>query len=617
MVKYEFSYNDTEGVLHECTISDEDYIYAPFGISGNVLLSYATVDDPLESIRGSGLTINLDASTSRDFSDLYSEGDKSFKVQYKRDSVILFNGWLSSEGIYEDWVSDKWVISLECVDGLGFLPDLAYVDSSGLQYAGKQSLLEIIANCLDRTGVSQNINTNIDIYYTGLSTSLDVLDNVYYNADRFVKDDNNTIMSCDEVLRDVLRPFGASITSFNGEWYVYKLNQLALDDTLTFFRYDNTGIALSPTTKTDDLGFSLGSQIDGYYPHHANGNQSISNKKSIGAYRISYKYGLVKSLLENILLEHNGVTISDWTVNSTTNITLDASGFGVDFDFVGTPPVKNLTSDLVNLVADDLITFTLRYKTISLTKNTTILWWGQFNYKIILTGGSTYYYNPFAVPANWTLTDTTCFGYGGELNTLKTITTELPALPISGDLTIEIWSATKTNDEVGEFLLQEVSLSPTDDSDNGIIGEFHTLERGSKPSANIKETEVVNNGDNPSDVYYGTIYKADETTPTDTWFRKGKTEAIPILKMMGEETLRLNAQTSRVFSGDVYGYIPFLTLIEIINIDNNFSVVEYSYDTYSNITTVKVRQIFGDELADIDYEMTYDYGKTVKPTIKG
>lgn len=618
-VLYEFDYYDSEGVLNYCSISDATFAGSATTINGYITYNLSDVDSVDESIRGGGLTLSLEASTSQTFSDLYSEVEKTFEVQYKRDGVTKFNGWLISDGIFEDFVSDKWTIDIDVTDGLSFLKDLAYVNSSGFTFTGKQSQLEIIVNCLNRTGIEQNINTNIDIYYTGLSTSLDILDNVYYNTDRFVKDDGNTIMDCEEVLRDVLEPYNAQIVSFNGEWWIYKLNQLIAYDTPTFFRYDKDGAALSPTTATEDFSFDLGSQIDSYYPHHVNSNQVISYKKSIGAYRISYKYGLDLSLLENIYLAHDTVTIANWTINSATNLTLNASGLGVDLVFDATASVKNLTSDTIAVLANDLITVGMKYKTTALTKNTTLLFWGQFNYKIILTGGSTYYYNPFAYPSAWTLTDTTGFGFGGELNSLTELSFDLPLAPIAGNITIEIYTPSRTNDETGTFLLQEVSVSPTGETtaDGTKQGEFHTFERNTNPSTNVKDVKTVNIGDQPSDVYYGTIYKTDTTTPTETWFRKGVTEAKAILELMGLETLTLSQSTAREFSGDVYGFLEPLTIITIINLTGLFTPLSITYNSITNITNIKLRQIYNTTLADVDYTLTYDYGNTVKPTIKG
>ncbi len=621
MKQYKLQYTDLNGVNNICTITEANGVGAleTTNIKGSVIYSLAEVDDVEESIRGGGLTLILEASIDQDLNDLYKEVDRYWQVKYSRDSEVILNGWLISDGIYRDLVSQNWMLNVEVTDGLSFLKDLAYVDEDGLQYIGKQSQLEIIVNCLKRTGIKQNINTSINTRYTGLSDTLDVLDNVFYNTDRFVKDDGNTIMDCDRVLRDVLELYNAQIISFKGEWYIFKISELLNDTDVVFYRYDKDGVALSPTTQEVDFTFSLGSFGDSYYPCHVNENQSINYSRGVGAYRINYKYGLDLSLLENIYLAHSGGTISEWTINSSTNLTLNASGFGVDLDFDATASVKNLTSNTIAVLVDDLINCNIKFKTTSLTKNTNILWWGQFNYKIILTGGSTYYYNPFVVPAEWTLTDTTAFSFGGELNSTTEILVDLPAAPIAGNITIEIWTPEQTNDETGTFHLNYISVSPQGETTSSGLkkGEFHTFQRENNPSTNIKDTKTVNVGDQPSDVYYGTIYKADGVTPTETWNRKDIVEEKAILELMGIETLTLKQKTSQNFTGDVYGFLNPLKLITINNIVGSFIPLSISYNSLTNITNVNLHEVFNDVVSDIDYEIEIDYGNTEKPTIKG
>ena len=45
--------------------------------------------------------------------------------------------------------------------------------------------------------------------------------------------------------------------------------------------------------------------------------------------------------------------------------------------------------------------------------------------------------------------------------------------------------------------------------------------------------------------------------------------------------------------------------------------IEWSYDTKANITKVKSLELYVEEIADLEYIPTLDYGETVKPTIKG
>ena len=43
--------------------------------------------------------------------------------------------------------------------------------------------------------------------------------------------------------------------------------------------------------------------------------------------------------------------------------------------------------------------------------------------------------------------------------------------------------------------------------------------------------------------------------------------------------------------------------------------IEYSYDTFTNTGSQKLLELFANEIPDIDYKLTLDYGETVKPTI--
>jgi hypothetical protein len=171
--------------------------------------------------------------------------------------------------------------------------------------------------------------------------------------------------------------------------------------------------------------------------------------------------------------------------------------------------------------------------------------------------------------------------------------------------------------ETGEVYVRFVIDIVPSSAELDAIGENHTFQRKLKPSSKIKDVKKVFNGDNLADTYYGTIYKADQSTPTSNWFRKNFVESKPLLQVMGEETLRLNQKTARVFSGDCYGYVGYFSIVDVNNVTGRFTPTSYNYDSLNNITSMTLKQLFYNELTDVNYELTYDYGKTVKPTIKG
>ena len=120
-LKYYFEFTDIKDILHRVEIYNDDFVGDSTEIFGSCTLTKASTKDVLESIRGGGLKIDLEASYDLTLEDLYSEEERTFSVIYYRDSVVLFKGWIDPEGLYEDLVTDKWIISLDCVDGIGFL----------------------------------------------------------------------------------------------------------------------------------------------------------------------------------------------------------------------------------------------------------------------------------------------------------------------------------------------------------------------------------------------------------------------------------------------------------------------------------------------------------------
>ena len=178
------------------------------------------------------------------------------------------------------------------------------------------------------------------------------------------------------------------------------------------------------------------------------------------------------------------------------------------------------------------------------------------------------------------------------------------------------------NSSTNSVFLTEFNLKPIA-NDTGIKGENHTFQITDKPSSKIKDVKKVFNGDNPSDIYIGTIYKSDESTPTIQWRRLGYGRQVPILRIMGEERMKMYGKPLRVFSGDVYGYIDYLSVIAVDGIINTlFMPIEYEYNAKTNITKLKLKQILNNLLPDstylgIGYELTFDYGNVVEPTIVG
>lgn len=618
-LKYFFRYTNIINDTYLCKIYKKNFTDIPIEINGTATIDKGSVKDHLDIIRGTGLALELEASTLITLEDLYTQDEQDFTVKLYKNSVLMFHGFLKPDGVYQSFVRDRWAINLDCIDGLGTLSNLSFVQSTGLHFVGKMKAIDIIYYCLKRTGISLPVNTSINILYKDLvySDSLDILTKIKIDSNRYVKVDNDTIMSCEEVLKSILELFGAVITQESGEWYIYKANEIFNSQDILFRRYDIDNVYVGNVTL--NINKVLGSQIDTYYPHHCSGNQKIEIKGSISAFRMGYKYGFVKGLLPNPTLQHNNLVYESWTVVDGTNLINDPtkkSGFVIrNTDAITTTTiVKN--NNLAVIAGDAL---SLRFNYTNTGRGGIFYRLGSFLRLKIQCG--IYYLKYYATiktsldnavdTAEWVTDPTAEYQLhllgGGE------ITVAIPLIKTTDNLTVSIVRTVQGN---GITTINSFDVVPNTGA-KPEQGEFHTVSRRTKVSTIVKENKTVYNGDNAGIVYLGAIYKEDGIEPTSLWSRKNSFESFPLLRIAAEEELRINQKPLKVFKGSVYGYIPYLCYIDINNITGGFMPTEYSYDTKANITTLKLLEIYSSELSDIDYKLTYDYGNTVKPTIVG
>ncbi len=636
-LKYYFEYIDLKGILHRCDIEVPNYTDEPIEVTGYAELTSGSVTDALECIRGTGLKLFLDASVDRKYEELYLVQDDEIKVTYVRDSITEFIGFLNPEGMYEDYVSDKWTLSLLCADGLSFLKNKAYVNNeTGDNFTGKETELNIISNCLRRTGLDIDINTSIGLGYHGMNDDLlsgatyNVLTRVYLNSERFLKDaDNSTTMSCDEVLRTVLEKYNAVLSFYQGAWHIYRPIDLFANETRTFFTYNSFGSASTSGTKEVNLRKDLGSNINGFYPCWAENNQQKRVKNSVGAQRIHFSYGLLQNIVKNPYLLNTGsgftnpssFVIEDWTielpllVGYATDDSLYPQGDGsVRLDgisiksFSGTNIV--VKSSLINVTEGDRFEILFVQKSASITSNVPIFVQNnQIGYRVKLTNSVDTYYlskDGFWVSSIDSIDVPTRFvGFESKIVASESI-------PITGQIQIQIQDAKNP----GFVYISRIEMKAITEAK----GETHTHEKILNPSSKIPPVKKVFIGDVLSDLYLGTMYKEDQATPTTVWYREGKEsiESMPVLRLMGIDYMVMYFYPYLEFTGSIYGYIPYLSSVTIDGIDGVFVIIEYRYNIKRNVTNLKLIQINGERDSGLYYDYEQVYSDDVPlPTIRG
>jgi hypothetical protein len=588
-------------------------------IFGTFTLKKSSVDTILTPIRGTALELSLEANQTLTFDEFLLEDEFTYKTELLKNSQIIFEGYIKPDGCQQSYVNDAWYVNIESNDILGALKDLSFVQTNGLRFTGKMSVYDVIKGCLDRTRLSLTINTSTEVTYVDYAGT-NILKDIYVNADRFIKDQNDiVIMDCNEVLTSMLNLFSAVITQQDANWWIYRPNDLQLNGYTTFINQD------TDTTFTKNLNAVLGSQINNFYPHHCDGNQQIEVKGAISAYRLNYQYGFLEGLVLNPNLNHDeDLVFEDWTVNpdlpiiedglTVLGIINDGSTSGLKIGAqVYDGIYEVITSTPVPFTQDEILSFRLKLSSKNVRQT--------FFFQISTSDG--YYLN---MNNEWTTTNYKRNFVFGEYKTSELFLNYelvLPPLIDDCDVTITIYGpkpyiyTPPLIQRTGISNFTYVQLLNNEIAKSGIVGEFHTVTRSQPPSSITKENQKVFNGDGISSLI-GSIYKEDLIELTTNWTRKDKFENLPLLGISAMDDLRIQSNPIKVFSGSIYGQIPYMSVITIDNITGLFMPIEYDYDYKTNKSQVKLLEFYNTDIADIQYTVSPDYGNnTIKPTIKG
>ena len=620
-IKYFIQYKDTQNVEYSIKIKSDSYDSFPISIGGYAIIDRPEIDEIYTVIRGSSITLKLEASTDLTFEDLYSENEKEYSVELYRGLQPIFIGYIDPSGLFEDLVNDKWEISLRCVDGLGLLDNLSYVDDNGQPFTGKESDLNVIYNCLRRTGLLQEngeemfIESSLNTVYVFIEDNFGPLPNVYSNQERFYKDDNETIMSCKQVLESTLRKYGGAITQENGKWKIFSFYELLAGDR-KFYTYK--GNVYTGTTVKNYPEQTIGSQIAEDSIFWCNENQRKEIVPSVGAVKVNYQYGFFKSIIDNTDFTNNGVTIPSWTILNGALIELVSPRYiKIESDQTNASVIE---SDVVSLSESDTLEITFQYNALDYSSSQKSL---KFKFQLILTDGSTtYYYNQ---SGQWVTSSSNAkfvngFGINGYFNNKLTTS----PLPIDGDFKVLIKQATIAELVSGleRFIDVEITeLSVTAAADKTIKGENHTHQLEGT-STRVEDVIEISVGDNFSDNFLGALYKQDQNTNTDIWQTVYTPNDIvgnqPILQVLSEYIALHKRQPLYAISGDVYGYFEYLQIFVFPLIpDRKFMITGYNFNTKTNIGSYTFTELKRGSTFGLTYNYSIDYGNVVKPTIVG
>lgn len=533
------------------------------------------------------------------------------------NSTLIWQGFVIPDGCMQSFTFTPYNISINCVEGLGLLKNLSFVQNSGNIFLGKLSFIEVIYNCLNRiSGDALAINTCVNIYEESMpqGDAYDPLDMSYVNAARYFKEDGFTPMNCQEVLESVLEEWKACIIQSEGEWYIFRPSELALSGDLVFRRYVNGQRSYDTSTVTKDLNVLLGGESEGEVLaplFHINRDQTTMIAKPYKNSSISYRYGFLASLVENPnFTGWDGSNFPGWTKSDVllplSESPLGGAVLGHLSPFDPFAYIYNTTP--VDGTAGDIIVFNLAYY-IGPISNTA-------RARVYLTDGITDYW--LAVDGSWVTSEFTLDGvsliyYDGSLSI------QSQPLPVTGDLTIQLLESLAP---AGEITYRSADLVPAINPDDP-IGELHTATQAGDYT-HVPETINVFNGDDTTESHVGAIYRDDQVTLTTLWNRRDLPESVlatpyqaskQFLRIAVEETVRLHGAPYFRYEGSIFGYFNPLSRFTINLLTGAFMPLSLTYDLQANICKAALQRISNEEIA-MAYLLTADFGDTTKVTIK-
>lgn len=204
--------------------------------SANLYYNYDNIYAPI-------ISLSVDLNIVNNFKNFYTldtllrnEGQE-YKCDVYRNNETLFTGFLETDLIEEPFYKNG-VLKLKFVDNLKRLQDLK--DVSILNNIGtKNTLLSIIGNILNETGLELPLYVNSNFYHVTHNKNVDntFLEQTYVDIDSFYTNNEDTY-DCYKIIEDLLKPFRCYLFQYKGSWTIERYDD-RLDSSRNWAYFNN------------------------------------------------------------------------------------------------------------------------------------------------------------------------------------------------------------------------------------------------------------------------------------------------------------------------------------------------------------------------------------------
>jgi hypothetical protein len=209
-----------------------------------------------------------------------------------------WQGFVEPQIYQEAYSPAPYEVSITATDRIGSLREFVFAKPDGLPFTGIMRAMNLIAQCLNKTGLSLNILSGCNMYASGMDTgtSDDPLFQSFIDLRRFYLFD--TTPTYDFVLRSILESFGLRVILSDNRWNLVRVEELV--DEFDYREYSPNGDIVGETPTTGAINpiiERVPPENEGYW--WVNNDQHMEVRPGYGKINVKYDMGIFPNILEN------------------------------------------------------------------------------------------------------------------------------------------------------------------------------------------------------------------------------------------------------------------------------------------------------------------------------
>jgi len=278
------------------------------------------------------------------YDDLLTATERKYLIEIERDSVSYFVAYMKPENISKQLLHNRYIIKLSASDGLAYLKNVPFRDSSGDNYTDRVNFLTTIKRALDYTGHELDITVKLGTHHLTDALMTDIecaLDKTTSDSERVyrIKDGILEPLNCYDVLIQALGIWNCSIRQLNGAWYIF--NNVEINSYLFTFDW-------ATLTQQSRVDHDPSIAIDAY---NFKNKGSVSYRPPLSKIAITFENRYVP---DNVIVNGDFSSgLTNWTNGSSPNNWDTFSVIGEELNcslgVSGLTDIKEFTSGNVNL----------------------------------------------------------------------------------------------------------------------------------------------------------------------------------------------------------------------------------------------------------------------------